>query len=404
MARNTSTGRNTFSRLLLLAVLGALYLAVPRALVAVPQTAQHIDYQDGNLKFYVVNDARDGVGPESLSTCEYFPGTLAAMRDIDGAGDLLVSPGDMTPLSATYRAITTTLGPDYLWYPGVGNHEFPGEGEETTPGDNLAWIQSYVRQIPDRGEPGETLRAGPPGCPDTTYSFDYAGTHFVILNVYCDESGPMTTHGDVPDHLYDWLAADLQANALSRTFVFGHEPAYPQRDAENGRARHASNCLNAYPENRDRFWQLLADHEVTAYFSGHTHSYSAVRISGVWQINTGHAAGLAETGTRSTFVRVIVSPTTVNYETYRQRIDTPCDYELTDVWTDESRGRELIPTPVVTPTRAPRGLMAAVDAPGAAVEIGLALLAIVLLVGTLFVIVLAIRAGRPSSGGTENRP
>ena len=404
MARHTTTGWNTFSRLLLLAVLGALYLAAPRSVVAVPQTAQHLDDDDGNLTFYVANDARGGVGTESLSTCEYFQGTLAAMRDIDGAGDLLISPGDMTPLPATYRAITTTLGPTYRWYPGVGNHEFPGEGVETAPGDNLAWIQSYVRQIPNRAELEASLRAGPTGCPETTYSFDYAGTHFVILNVYCDESGPMTTHGDVPDHLYDWLAADLQANALPRAFIFGHEPAYPQRDAGSGRARHASNCLNAYPENRDRFWQLLADHQVTAYFSGHTHSYSAVRISGVWQVNTGHAAGLAETGTRSTFVRVIVSPTTVNYETYRQRIDAPCDYELTDAWTDQSGNRDLVPTPVVTPTRAPRGLLATVDVPGAAVEIGLALLAIALLVGTLFVIILAIRAGRPSSDGAENHP
>ncbi|MCJ7735749.1 MAG: hypothetical protein MUQ10_00345, partial [Anaerolineae bacterium] len=60
----------------------------------------------------------------------------------------------------------------------------------------------------------------------------------------------------------------------------------------------------------------------TAYICGHTHNYSAANIGGVWQIDSGHARGIADTGARSTFVLVNVGSFAVTYDTYRLDRDT----------------------------------------------------------------------------------
>ena len=115
------------------------------------------------------------------------------------------------------------------------------------------------------GTPPDIVNIGPSGCPETTYSFDYDNAHFVVVNEYCDNDGDDVTDGDIPDHLYNWLANDLATTAKEHIFVFGHEPAYPQPDADNGRARHMDDSLNAHPANRDRFWNLLKNAGVVAY-------------------------------------------------------------------------------------------------------------------------------------------
>lgn len=115
----------------------------------------------------------------------------------------------------------------------------------------------------------------------------------------------------------NWLVADLSATDKTHTFVFGHEPAYPQPDADNGRLRHLGDSLNAHPVNRDRFWTLLMDKRVVAYVCGHTHNYSAANVGGVWQLDAGHARGVGDTDARSTFILIHVDGGVVTFETYR---------------------------------------------------------------------------------------
>ena len=106
------------------------------------------------------------------------------------------------------------------------------------------------------------LRPGPEPCAETTFSFDYDMAHMVILNLYCDTSGDYATSGDIPDLLYEWLKEDLAATQQPIRFVVGHEPAYPQPDAATGRMRHLGDSLDQSPEHRDRFWDLLVEHQV----------------------------------------------------------------------------------------------------------------------------------------------
>jgi len=225
----------------------------------------------------------------------------------------MVSPGDLDPPANVEWTIQQYIGQSYLWYPVVGNHDI----EEP---ENIAWLRAFDRD-PNGSDPPNVVNDGPPSCPETTYSFDYGNAHLVLLNEYCDAAGDANTDGDVPDVLYDWLVDDLNATDQQHIFVFGHEPAYPQPDADNGRERHLGDSLDGYPANRDRFWNLLQARDVVAYICGHTHNYSVVQVGGVWQLDAGHARGLGDPGAPSTFLVVHVSGDIVTFEAYRDDAD-----------------------------------------------------------------------------------
>jgi len=266
---------------------------------------------DGQFTFFVTSDMRYFSGPGTYDTSEYFRGAGEGIADL-GGGAFMVSPGDIDPTTNVMWTVTQTLGITYTWYPIVGNHELPGKGQEPVYGANMNWLRGY-----DYGP----VNPGPAGCPETTYSFDYENAHFVMLNEYCDAAGDTVTDGNVPNHLYNWLVADLNATSQEHTFVLGHEPAYPQPDADSGRLRHQNDSLNAHPDNRDRFWSLLKDQGVIAYICGHTHNYSAVNVDGVWQLDAGHARGVADTGARSTFILIRVDGPFIEFETYRDNYE-----------------------------------------------------------------------------------
>ena len=274
-----------------------------------------------SFTFAVTCDMRYYSGTD-YDASQYFRGAVEAI-DALGQGDFMISPGDIDPLEDVYWTITAVLGQDYVWYPAVGNHELPGNGHEDREGDNMKWLNRY-----DYGD----VNPGPAGSPVTTYSFDYENAHFTVLNEYSDVDGDDVTSGDIPDHLYDWLEADLQATEKTHVFVIGHEPAYPQPDADNGRVRHLGDSLDQYPATRDRFWRLLKDQGVRAYICGHTHNYSTVMLDGVWQVDAGHARGRGDTGARSTFLMVHVDGGTVAVDAYRDSYGNG-PYALTDTVT-----------------------------------------------------------------------
>ncbi len=239
----------------------------------------------------------------------------------------MISPGDIDPPADSLWTIQNVLGIDYQWYPVEGNHELPGKGYEISIGSNLEWLRTYDYDNNDVGALPDVVNQGPSGCPETTFSFDYENVHFVVLNEYCDINGDSATNGDIPNHLFDWLLSDLVHTQKQHIFVFGHEPAFPQPDADNGRKRHLTDSLNAHLVNRDRFWSLLKETGVVAYFCGHTHNFSTVNIDGVWQIDSGHARGQADLGAPSTFIKVYVNGGKIEYSAHRDIHDGMYDYD-----------------------------------------------------------------------------
>jgi len=299
--------RNKLGRSLKLAAIvlaAAMVLATAILQISCPGAA------GDEFTFVVASDMHEYCG-STKDTPQYFRGVCEGIAAL-GEGAFMVSPGDFDTASDADGTIRKYLGQDYLWYPGVGNHDVDAS--------DMAWLRSY-NYDPNGSTPPNIVNSGPPNCSQTTYSFDYKNLHLVMLNVYYDGGSDTGTDGDVVDALYNWLAADLNATNRAHIFVFGHEPAHPQPDADNGILRHKGDSLDKYPAHRDRFWDLLKSKNVVAYIHGHTHGFSAVNVDGVWELDSAHSMGLGWTQTQSTFIMVHVKGNLVTYDVYRDNHD-----------------------------------------------------------------------------------
>jgi hypothetical protein len=121
-----------------------------------------------------------------------------------------------------------------------------------------------------------------------SYSFDFRGSHFVIIN-----TDPVGQDGHAP---VNWLAADLaaaKARGLQHVFVFSHKPAYTYYYGANPLAPLPSKPagLDSDPASRDAFWNIIEQYSAT-YFSGHEHVFNmmqprAAQGGKAWQVLVG---------------------------------------------------------------------------------------------------------------------
>jgi len=254
------------------------FLAVCVVLVAAA-TAVAEDTRD-ELVFVVAADMRNFAADGEWS--KNFSGACEAIKEV-GAGSFMISPGDLDvhPPSAVRDMIDKVIGKDYPWYPVLGNHD--PESPST-----MEYLREYSKAVPN------VVNRGPEGCEETTYSFDVADAHFVVLNQYYDGVRDWGLKGEIVPELLAWLEADLAATTKKHIFVFGHEPLIAMPDMDNGRLRHQGSSLDENPENAFAFHQLLMKYGVDAYVCGHTHGTSYAKINGLWQLDPGHARGLEE--------------------------------------------------------------------------------------------------------------
>ena len=235
---------------------------------------------DEEFSFIVAADMRSSALPQ-FRDASHFQGACEAMKKV-GPGAFMISPGDIDPPGAVREVISEVLGDDFPWYPVVGNHELEADSHMV-----------YLRNYCEKGiELPHQVNKGPPGCEETTYSFDWDDHHFIVLNQYYDGKSDTGTDGEMVPELLDWLTVDLQRFSKKYTFVFAHEPLIAVPDMDNGRIRHQDDSLNKYPRSTFEFHQILLEHNVTAYFCGHTHNTSVAKINGVWQVDAGHARGI----------------------------------------------------------------------------------------------------------------
>jgi len=214
---------------------------------------------DNNFKFAVISDHRDDL-----------PGLQNALSFIAAQQvDFIIVPGDYSSLRETYNNGYAEMGfvvssekesnmQDVYYI--LGNHDDPASGSN--------FFQKMIAPYyPDNG-PDDAHRG-------TIYSFDRGNAHFVATNQYWNYRS-----GGYTDAQLSWLKRDLHSSQQYFKFVIGHEPAYPMD-------RHVGNSLDADPEMRDRFWNILADNGVSAFLCGHTHHLSVIKNRGVYQINAG---------------------------------------------------------------------------------------------------------------------
>jgi len=264
-----------------------------------------------SFRFTVSCDNRP-IQPENIPRWEWL---LDEMSDkVIDEGVFHIITGDFDEPEYTDASLKLQFGEDVVWYPVVGNHELDKPAF-------MEWIRNAYYSLP------YIVNEGPAGCETTTYSWDYGNAHFVAINEYYDGLSDTVTGGDIVDELYNWLVADLAANAKPVVFVSGHEPAYPEY-------RHVGDSLDKYPAHRDRFWKLLNDEQVMAYFCGHTHWYYAKQVDGdwatfTWQIDVGNAGNIAEPA--QTFVDVTVTDTDVTFNTWQGTEGVP--FTIVESWT-----------------------------------------------------------------------
>lgn len=246
------------------------------------------------VTFGLVADMRE-FAPPLYPGPAFFEGTCAAMARHTPL-DFVVSPGDLDPPAPVLATLRSQVGDALPWYPVAGNHE-------TETAEDMVWLREWN---PSGTTLPNVVRAGPVGSEETTYALQWGPLHLVVLNEYWDGASDVGTDGDVVDPLYDWLAADLAADASPFVVVVGHEPIAPQPDMDTGRLRHVGDSLDAHPERAERLRSLLAARGVAAYVCGHTHGCSFADLGGVWQVDVGHARGEGDTGAPSTYLVVRV--------------------------------------------------------------------------------------------------
>lgn len=177
------------------------------------------------------------------------------------SGDLIAGNPDNEIVKLQYNRWRKVMEPVLSRIPVYvipGNHEINGPGQNR--------IFQEVFEMPENG---------PEGYEELCYSFDYENCHFVCLDT--NYYGKFHRLGQLQ---YDWLKHDLAKTDREHIFVFGHEPAYPV-------GPHKGNSLDVYIQERDRFWNLLKEYKVKAYFCGHEHLYNRQLIDGVYQVING---------------------------------------------------------------------------------------------------------------------
>ena len=218
------------------------------------------------------------------------------------APEFMVITGDFPHLTQTETTIDNVLGSSFLWYPVIGNHEM----------DDLTNDFNVIRDTKVPSLPN-IVNHGPTGSVNTTYSFDYENSHFVVVNPFWDgASNDHTSEGDISTALNTWVNSDLAANDETHNFVFIHTPAYPAN-------RHVGEDLDA-PANQSRrnaFVATLNANDVETLFAGHTHYYEhdvapEYPLGNLDQVTN----GAMRSGEATTITYVLVEGSTTTYKVY----------------------------------------------------------------------------------------
>jgi 3',5'-cyclic AMP phosphodiesterase CpdA len=164
--------------------------------------------------------------------------------------DFVLVPGDLVNGGVSQRRMEIqfstwlkTMKPVYD--AGIGVYPVRGNHDKGEPEDVAAW-NKFFDYLPDNGPPGEK---------NLTYSFKHNNALIIGVDQYIKESRVNQT----------WLDEQLAANASGHVFIFGHEPAF-KADHED--------CLDDYPDARDRFCSSIEKAGARAYFCGHDHFYN----------------------------------------------------------------------------------------------------------------------------------
>ncbi|MBU0715233.1 MAG: metallophosphoesterase [Verrucomicrobia bacterium] len=165
--------------------------------------------------------------------------------------DLVIVAGDLDNRGSdvAYKRWREVMSPIYQAgipvYPVRGNHDAAGGGK--------TWKDAFGADIPDNGPTNEV---------DFTYFVTNKNALFIGIDVYVNTNRSHRVN-------QGWLDKVIAKNTLPHVFVYAHEPAFKVLHAD---------CLGAYPEDRNKFWETLKRAGCRVYFCGHDHVVDHARI------------------------------------------------------------------------------------------------------------------------------
>lgn len=181
------------------------------------------------------------------------------------------------------------------------------------------------------------------------YYFDWNNIRFIVIDQYAEFTngkwsklgfGQSKTEGDINQLGLEWTENLITSVGpeIEHVFVSFHEPAFPKN-------RHEENSFDAYPENRNAFWNMLVKHKniVRAALVGHTHSANRIRVenpenvnandfpddpNGIYQVNGGTTGYNDQT---NSLVQVEVQGKNINFRILEAK-NQHVNYQIMDTW------------------------------------------------------------------------
>jgi predicted phosphodiesterase len=242
-------------------------------------------------KFAMISDTHDNDKANTTTgVTSYLPPIISYI--IEEHPDFVLQTGDLITGALTMNTspVYQKAGAQYAAYQQVtaplakakiplfvirGNHDYGYLNEDQ------ATTQAYMKTI------ASTMpQTGPPDEKGLSYAFVHNKIKFIMLDQYVN-----STNGAVTLPM-EWLKQELVSKQdVEHIFVMGHSPAYtPDSTVVNNVPQY---CLFDQSTLRDQFWQLLTNHHVTAYVSGHAHLYVRGQVNGVPQIVIGDLGSIS---------------------------------------------------------------------------------------------------------------
>lgn len=241
-----------------------------------------------DFRFVVMADSRGSSNGVNTTELGIIMSRIAALSP---QPKFILFPGDMINGSSNvYATVSSQL---QTWkntvsayygissiYPGVGNHE-------TNNGASYAAETAFHDIFPEFSVNDQLA-----GYNKTVYLFDYDNSRFIMLN-----SNHVGYNHKIDATQRAWLTPKLSGK--THCFVFCHEPAYPI-------GPHYGSSLDVNPSDRDAFWQIADNANITLFFCGHEHNYNrrlidttfnAAYHNDIYQVTTGTCGAPFEYGT-----------------------------------------------------------------------------------------------------------
>ncbi|MGH1347201.1 MAG: metallophosphoesterase family protein [Nannocystales bacterium] len=260
----------------------------------------------GPVRIAILSDSRSGVGPGREAYAGVNATVLAGLlgiaqrRGVEAVffpGDLIdgysTHVDDYVHEIRTWQRVAEPVAGSIPIYTGMGNHEaivdMKADGVSLSkPGEDSAEARFASLMVNPSGAPAPETE-GAPSYDETVYSVDLGDVHLVMLNTnywrtshpgHPRNEGKGNREGFIMDGQMKWLEEDLsaaRAAGAKQIVVMGHEPSFPV----GGHIKDAmwwNGEIEAVNTMRERFWSILAEHDVLAYVSGDEHNYSRALI------------------------------------------------------------------------------------------------------------------------------